>query len=515
MRRRVIINLWSPPRTLVCAAILACSDDTTEPAPATTGAIHVTVFTTGVDAPMTYNVFVTGAAVAVSSTGSGKTIVGQPPGEQNVRLDVPRNCQVAGDNPRPITVAIGDTASVSFSVSCTAVLGNLRVRATTTGTDIDPTGYGVRVDGFTIENRPFMHLASVASTGERTIPGVPVGDQRVTLTGLAFNCHLVGANPQTISVMPAGTVTVSFDVACAAGLPQLAFVAGTGRTQEIHISNADQTGDRAITANVFADTDPAWSPDGTRLAFTSDRDGDREIYVIDVNGSNSVRLTNSPASDDYRPAWAPDGGRIAFVSTRFGAADIFVMNADGSNVVRLTSHLASDRDPAWSPDGRSIAFTSQRDGVPEVYVMTADGATVTRLTTGGGQHPAWSPDGTTIAYVGPACPGYPFSCQPSIHVSVRMLAGRRLVSEIGERPAWSPDGRRIAFDSMSCDFYLFECTPNGVSVAMADGTDVIRTVAGHSAVWRPQASPLLPNDAPRPSMSRPRPAPSRRAAHAP
>ena len=489
MRTRIILRPWSPSRALVAAVLLGCSDDTTMPVPITTGAIHVTAATTGVDIPVTYNVFVSGRVTPVRATGAGTTITGLQPGSHSVRMDVTRNCQVAGDNPRETTVAIGDTASVSFSVSCIGAFGSLRVITATTGTDVDPNGYAVRVDGATLENRPYREQASVVSTGEFTITRVPVGEQRVTLMGLAFNCNPVGTNPRSVSVRTGETVSVAFDVACLPATGQLAFVAGTESTQEIHVINVNLTGDRAITANRFADLDPAWSPDGARIAFTSERDGNREIYVMNADGSSAVRLTDSP-SEDSRPAWSPDGARIAFVSRRLGSADIFVMNADGTNVVRLTSHVASDLDPAWSPDGRKIAFTSQRDGEPEVYIMDADGVAVTRVTTGGAKHPAWSPDGTRLAFAAPVCPHYPFSCQPSIFVSTGNEAERRVVSEIGDRPAWSPDGRRIAFDVMACDFYLVECTPNGVSVAMADGTDVIRTVVGHGAVWRPQAVPL-------------------------
>ena len=184
MRNRVIIHPPSPPRALVCAALLACSDDTTEPVRATTtGAIHVTVSTTGTDAPATYNVSVTGRSAVVNAAIGGTTIVGLPPGTQNVRVDVPRNCEVAGDNPRPITVSIGDTAAVSFSVSCSAAFGSMRVTTATTGTALDPNGYAVRVQGSTVENRPYFAQPSVETTGELTIARVPIGDQRVTLTG--------------------------------------------------------------------------------------------------------------------------------------------------------------------------------------------------------------------------------------------------------------------------------------------------------------------------------------------
>ena len=121
--------------------------------------------------------------------------------------------------------------------------------------------------------------------------------------------------------------------------------------------------------------------DGTKLAFTSDRDVNREIYVMNAqDGSNQTNLTMNPATDEF-PSWSPDGTKIAFVTD----ADIYVMNAqDGSNQTNLTMNPAFDFDPSWSPDGTKLAFTSDRDGNTEVYVMNAqDGSNQTRLTDNG------------------------------------------------------------------------------------------------------------------------------------
>jgi TolB protein len=471
---------------LLCAALLACGGDTTEPEPPATGAIRVTVSTTGVDAPTTYHVFVGGRTpIAVGTTGGSAVFGGLLPGAHSVRLDVAPTCQVAGDNPRATPVATGDTTLVAFSVACTAAFGSLRVTTTTTGIDVDPNGYVVRLHGLTIEGKPYSADASAASTGELTVARVPIGDRIVTLSGLAFNCNLVGANRRTIPVAPAETTAVAFDVACGA-TPQVAYVAGAGTTADIHVSNADGSGDRPVTTHASRDADPAWSPDGARLAFTTERDGNSEIYVVDADGTGAGRLTNDPAAD-FHPTWSPDGTRIAFASTRFGAAEILVMNADGSNVVRLTSHHAADDEPAWSPDGQRIAFTSDRDGRDEVYAMDTTGAAVARVTHGGGRQPAWSPDGGGLAYVAPDCSGY-YSCLPSIFVAVGTKSATRLVVG-GERPAWSPDGRRIAADLLRCDFYGYKCDPDGIHILTLDGIDVIRALSGRSAAWRPRGRP--------------------------
>jgi WD40-like Beta Propeller Repeat len=133
------------------------------------------------------------------------------------------------------------------------------------------------------------------------------------------------------------------------------------------------------------ETDPAWSPDGRKIAFVSDRDGNREIYLADADGSSSRRLTTNPATDQF-PAWSPDGSKIAFGSDRDGNEEIYVMSAsDGSGQTKLTADPAADRYPAWSPDGAKIAFRSSRAHSFDIFLMNPDGTGVTRLTDGLGR----------------------------------------------------------------------------------------------------------------------------------
>jgi hypothetical protein len=128
---------------------------------------------------------------------------------------------------------------------------------------------------------------------------------------------------------------------------------------------------------------PDWSPDGTKVAFTRDfNNGNREIFVMNADGSNVVNLTNNAVFDD-EPDWSPDGTKIAYSSDRLGGGrDIVVMNADGSNPTNLIIDGATDGAPAWSPDGSKIAFETYRDLFTlsgEVYVMDAYGANALRL----------------------------------------------------------------------------------------------------------------------------------------
>ncbi|HET9384266.1 MAG TPA: PKD domain-containing protein [Gemmatimonadales bacterium] len=148
----------------------------------------------------------------------------------------------------------------------------------------------------------------------------------------------------------------------------------------ILIMNADGTG---VTPTNQNGRPTAWSPNGKQILFQSDRDGDNDFYVMNVDGSGVIQITNDPASDEGDfAAWSPDGRRIVFSSTRDGGdLDIFTMNPDGSGVTQITRNdLIEDDDPVWSPDGSHIAFHSTRAGTEEIFVMNADGSDPIQLT---------------------------------------------------------------------------------------------------------------------------------------
>ena len=188
-----------------------------------------------------------------------------------------------------------------------------------------------------------------------------------------------------------------------------------------------------------------------RIVFASNRDGDWDIYSMDVNGNNLLQLTDHPA-DDRDPACSPDGSRIAFTSERGLTYDLYVMDSDGNTVIRLTQDNFFESRASWSPDGTNFAFTSFCHINCDIFTLDADGDNRKRLTKDEmiDVTPSWSPDGSKIAFV-----SYRrvWAFDPK-HIFVMNLdgMGRRNITgdtdlQFNSNPTWSPDGRKIAFES--------------------------------------------------------------------
>lgn len=229
---------------------------------------------------------------------------------------------------------------------------------------------------------------------------------------------------------------------------QMAYVQGDGEFTDILVGDLGRTGLVNLSSNPLqGNTTPDWSPDGARIAYASQRDGNYDIFVRDalVDGAD-VNLTNHPARD-LHPAWSPDGSRIAFESNRNGNWDVWVMNADGSNLQQISDSSADDGNVAWSPDGARIAYASRRDGNFDIFVQAIDGAgppiNLTR-TPANEVYPDWSPDGAQIIFRSDAAGTH------QIYL-LRIESGsiERLISSAvdDDQPAWSPDGTRVAFIS--------------------------------------------------------------------
>jgi Tol biopolymer transport system component len=242
---------------------------------------------------------------------------------------------------------------------------------------------------------------------------------------------------------------VAGSVAWSADGRRIAFVSDRDGNSEVYVTSLDGRDQQNTTRHPAPDFNPVWSPDGRRIAFVSPRVGFRpgqpgnyDVYVMDAGGRAQRRLTRGPGNDRVA-GWSPDGSRLLLVSqTKRGAQrDVYVMNADGSRRRKITSSEANDDSPVWSPDGRRIAFVRDFD----VYVTGADGRGERRLTQGAARDgaPDWSPDGRKLVFERQARSG------DKLDVFVVNVDGSGLhrLTSGGRQPRWSPDGRLIAFSS--------------------------------------------------------------------
>jgi Tol biopolymer transport system component len=255
---------------------------------------------------------------------------------------------------------------------------------------------------------------------------------------------------------------------------KIAFLSGQYDHRDIHVINADGTGQSDLTKNQANNRLPVWSPNGSGIAYFSDGDGldnAYDVYAINADGSGLTNLSRN--GDDVVPAWSPDGSKIAFVSGRqppgiyimdadggnptyltelrgtgptwsrdgikiaHGTNEIYVINVDGTESAQLThTSFGWSSGAVWSPDSRRIAFTSYGGVDADIHVMNADGSGQVRVTDGPTWDSAWgwSPDGTKILFTADSAI---YTMNPDGTAKARLA--------IGGEPKWSPDGRRIVF----------------------------------------------------------------------
>ena len=216
----------------------------------------------------------------------------------------------------------------------------------------------------------------------------------------------------------------------------------------LYISDYDGARQQRVTIARALDIAPTWSHDGKMIAFSSWRTGYQDIYLLFPYGGTPIQnpTKGTARNQNYLPAFSPDGSKIAFTSNRDGNAEIYVMNRDGSNVQRLTNHPSIDVTPTWAPTGTQLAFTSDRTGSPQIYIVNADGSGLQQITRESHcDRPTWSPAPLNeIAYSSRSGAGniikiFDFATRST----------RALTDALGnnESPTFSPNGRHVAFVS--------------------------------------------------------------------
>jgi len=264
------------------------------------------------------------------------------------------------------------------------------------------------------------------------------------------------------------------------------------RGSDIYISSSDGTNTTILTSGGINE-DPAFSPDGTQVAFRSNRSGDYEIYRINVDGSNIQRLTTAAGTDEY-PAYSPDGTRIAFVSSRDGTQEIYTINAaDGSNSLRLTNNNVQDREPAFSPDGAKIVFSrspnSDNQGPFALFIMNAaDGSNALQITSPTGTFndftPSFSPDGTKLLYwhydSGPFTSEFFIANANGTNPVTTGISGRVY------KPSFSPDGTKVIYSRLVTPFQY------DVEAVVIAGGGQLLVQNGNHADWQPAKPAIRP-----------------------
>jgi TolB protein len=285
-------------------------------------------------------------------------------------------------------------------------------------------------------------------------------------------------------LLAAAAWLVAVDGSARAAFPgingRIAFQSDRDGNREIYSMNPEGSDPRRLTNDPALDSSPVYSPDGTKIAFVSDREDGYQIWVMNADGSNPARITD--ACGALTPAWSPDGTRIAF--TEFCNDDVYVVDADGTDMVGLATTSDFERFPSWSPDGSTIAYNRFNGSDDDVWAMDADGANQVDLTNDPAVelHPDWSPDGTRIVYAKQVADGLDLFVMNADGSSPTNLTDS---PEQESWPVWSPDANRIAFAVDEADVWTIG----------ANGIGRVNLTASSSANdnipdWQPYTGPI-------------------------
>lgn len=223
---------------------------------------------------------------------------------------------------------------------------------------------------------------------------------------------------------------------------RITYVAKQGARFELQIADADGYGAQTILASNEPIISPAWSPDGTRLAYVSFERKKPIVYIQSLLTGSRTVAANFKGSNSA-PAWSPDGKRLAVVLSKDGNSQIYLINADGSNVTRLTNTGTIDTEPNFSPDGQWVIFTSDRGGSPQIYRVPVTGGAPERLTFEGSYNvtPRYAPDGKSFVFIQRNGGHFNVAMQDFVSRQLQLLTE----NGIDESPSFAPNGRTILY----------------------------------------------------------------------
>jgi TolB protein len=261
---------------------------------------------------------------------------------------------------------------------------------------------------------------------------------------------------------------------------RIAYVSDKSGYKELYVMDYDGRNPMKISADRSICLSPAWSPDGKVLAYVSYRDHNPDLYGLDMETGRRWKISGDEGLN-ISPAWSPDGKHLALALSKDGTAEIYTMNRNGKNPERLTYGAFDNVSPAWSPNGREIVFNSGRAGTPQLYIMNADGTDVRRITFDGSYNgsPNWSPRGDRIVFVSQVHGLFKIATVNPDGSDFRLLTDG---PGNDENPSWSPSGRQIAFSSTRDG-------RAGIYIMNADGSDIERITPRDANYTSPAWSP--------------------------